>query len=104
MTTTPKNRQKHSARVHKPSNSYVPSDIVYSAPQQPVALQNLNQNYVRSDPKRRGTCKKRAPYLSTKKDTKKTLVVDLDETLVHASFKPVAGADISKLKLLGFSS
>ena len=29
-------------------------------------------------------------------ELKKTLVIDLDETLVHANFKPIMGADISK--------
>lgn len=38
-----------------------------------------------------------APFLGPQKEKdkgKKTLVLDLDETLVHSSFKPVAQADI----------
>jgi TFIIF-interacting CTD phosphatase-like protein len=33
---------------------------------------------------------------SREMELKKTLVLDLDETLVHANFKNILGADISK--------
>lgn len=72
------------------------SDIVYRAEPGTIQIANLNQNY---DPKSRGKCKIKSPFLKPKTremEMKKTLVVDLDETLVHASFKPVARADIGK--------
>lgn len=77
----------------QPSSYFHNPDIVYSA--QPNAqLSNYNQNY---NPLIRGTCSKSAPFLSPKTremELKKTLVVDLDETLVHASFKLVPCSDV----------
>jgi len=70
------------------------SDIVQSVQPGAIQLSNYNTKY---SPTNRGTWKKTAPFLpnqSASHSNKKTLVLDLDETLVHASFTPVAGADV----------
>ena len=47
-----------------------------------------------SIPQREDTGDNYLPDQKPRDQGKKTLVLDLDETLVHSSFKPVMGADI----------
>lgn len=85
-----------SKTIQQPNSYFYNSEIVHAVQFGGAKLSNLNENY---NPIMRGTCKKKSPFLKPKSkemEHKKTLVLDLDETLVHASFKPVAGADISK--------
>jgi RNA polymerase II subunit A small phosphatase-like protein len=69
---------------------------------QPTYQQNQNDNNQQPDPNQqpyaigpppKTAIKHLLPPLSPEEKNKKTLVLDLDETLVHSSFKPIPNAD-----------
>ena len=69
------------------------NDIIYSYDKQP----KIQVNHPSKERVRYNSKNKEAPLLKPQSDPyigKKTLVLDLDETLVHSSFKKVKNADI----------
>lgn len=90
------------AKTEKPviSNSLLTRNIIHTARHnQPAVFGDKNKNYSLS-PSRQIVNKK---FLPDKKNSKKTLILDLDETLVHSGFKPfkVPSDMILKIELEG---
>ena len=88
-----KTKKKHSNSLNKYSSA--PSDIITQVPQnsqktfftRPISLTPSNR--LQSSFKRMLLPPKEKKY-----ENKKTLILDLDETLVHSSFSPVASYDV----------
>jgi len=78
------------ASVPNPNETKGAPDMITSVPQGPQVVPPPNQPFTNLRPP---PTKCLLPPLPENERHKKTLVLDLDETLVHSSFKPIPNAD-----------
>ena len=79
------------AKTEKPvvSNNLLTRNIVQTARHnQPAVFGNKEKNYSLSPTRQINSAKKFLPDKESRFNNKKTLILDLDETLVHSGFKP----------------